>query len=87
MIKGLEKLVSGNAPVIWQPPPSTSTQSTVLIDILGEDPEFSEVSDMMQSTIREHRDQGHAGGVFSRYNIVKIQKIRNVKLWERYSHR
>ncbi len=41
----------------------------------------------MQTTIREHRDQGHAGGVFSRYNILKIQKIRNVKLWERYSHR
>ena len=60
LIKGLEKLVSGNgnlkflalismqmliflgfnnfsnffaAPVIWQPPPSTSTQSTVLVDI------------------------------------------------------
>ena len=87
LIKGLEKLVSGNAPVIWQPPPSTSTQSTVLIDILGEDPEFNDVSNMMQSTIREHRDQGHAGGVFARYSIVKIQKIRNVKLWERYSHR
>ena len=87
MIKGLEKLVSGNAPVIWQPPPSNPPQSTVLIDILGEDPEFNDVSNMMQSTIREHRDQGHAGGVFSRYNIVKIQKIRNVKLWERYSHR
>ena len=41
----------------------------------------------LQSTIREHRDQGHAGGIFSRYNIIKIQKIRNVKLWERYSHR
>lgn len=26
----------------------------------------------MQSTIREHRDGGHAGGVFSRYNLVKV---------------
>ena len=33
LIKGLEKLMSGNAPVIWQPPPATSTQSTVLVDI------------------------------------------------------
>merc|ERR1712013_451879 len=41
----------------------------------------------MQSTIREHRDQGHAGGIFSSYRIYKIQKIRNTKLWERYSHR
>ena len=48
-----------------------------------DDPEFSAVEEEMQSTIREHRDQGHAGGLFSRYKIVKIQKIRNVKLWER----
>ena len=41
--------MSGNAPVIWQPPPSTSTQSTVLIDIMGEDPEFNDVSNMMQA--------------------------------------
>ena len=61
LIKGLEKLVSGNAPVIWQPPPSTSSQSTVLIDIAKEDPEFTAVEEEMQSTIREHRDQGHAG--------------------------
>ena len=32
---------------------------------------------------REHRDQGHAGGIFSSYRIFKIQKIRNTKLWER----
>ena len=48
-----------------------------------DDPEFSAVEEEMQSTIREHRDQGHAGGLFARYKIVKIQKIRNVKLWER----
>ena len=55
------------APVIWQPPPSTSSQSTVLVDIPSEDPEFAAVEEEMQSTIREHRDQGHAGGVFSKY--------------------
>ena len=49
------------ATVIWQPPPSTSSQSTVLIDITKEDPEFTAVEEEMQSTIREHRDQGHAG--------------------------
>lgn len=27
----------------------------------------------MQSTIREHRDGGNAGGVFSRYNILKVR--------------
>ena len=54
------------APVIWQPPPSTSSQSTVLVDITKEDPEFTAVEEEMQSTIREHRDQGHAG-----MNIMK----------------
>ena len=51
------------APVIWQPPPSTSSQSTVLIDITKEDPEFNAVEEEMQSTVREHRDQGHAGRI------------------------
>ena len=41
----------------------------------------------MQSTIREHRDNGQAGGIFSRYNIISIKKVRNKKLWERYLHR
>jgi hypothetical protein len=26
----------------------------------------------MQSTVREHRDGGHAGGLFQRYTIVKV---------------
>ena len=26
----------------------------------------------MQATIREHRDNGHAGGVFAKYNVVKV---------------
>ena len=73
--------------MIWQPPPSTSTQSTVLVDIPPDDPEFTAVEEEMQSTIREHRDQGHAGGIFVKYRVSKISKIRNVKLWERYSHR
>jgi len=59
----------------------------VLVDINNEDPEWGAVEEEMQSTIREHRDQGHAGGIFSSYRIYKIQKIRNTKLWERYSHR
>lgn len=26
----------------------------------------------MQATIREHRDNGHAGGIFARYNVLKV---------------
>jgi len=88
LIKGIEKLLSGNAPAIWHPPPSQyGQQGTVLVDITQEDGEWSAVEEEMQSTIREHRDQGHAGGIFSSYNLIKIQKIRNTKLWEKYSHR
>lgn len=29
----------------------------------------------MQSTIREHRDGGHAGGVFNRYALVKVGRV------------
>ncbi|XP_061385224.1 poly [ADP-ribose] polymerase tankyrase [Danaus plexippus] len=39
----------------------------------------------MQASVRSHRD--HAGGQFTRYNVVRIQKIVNGRLWERYQHR
>jgi len=87
LIKGIEKLLSGAASNIWKPPPSSSGQGTVLVDISSDDTEWTSVEEEMQSTIREHRDQGHAGGIFTSYRIYKIQKIRNTKLWERYSHR
>ena len=53
-----------------------SGQGTVLVDIGSDDPEWGAVEEELQSTIREHRDQGHAGGIFSSYRIYKIQKIR-----------
>ncbi|XP_076154616.1 poly [ADP-ribose] polymerase tankyrase-2-like isoform X2 [Alosa pseudoharengus] len=77
IIKAVERLLSG---------PQTNS-GTILIDLAADDKEFQSVEEEMQSTIREHRDGGHAGGVFSRYNIVKIQKVCNKKLWERYTHR
>ena len=75
-------MISGNAPVLWHPPPSSSGQGTVLVDISSDDPEWGAVEEEMQSTIREHRDQGHAGGIFSSYRIYKIQKIRWVESWQ-----
>ncbi|CAB1318289.1 unnamed protein product [Coregonus sp. 'balchen'] len=56
-------------------------------DLATDDKEFQSVEEELQSTIREHQDGGNAGGVFSRYNILKIQKVVNKKLRERYSHR
>uniref|UniRef100_T1I1W7 Poly [ADP-ribose] polymerase n=1 Tax=Rhodnius prolixus TaxID=13249 RepID=T1I1W7_RHOPR len=82
IIKGMDKLqlnsdLSGPS---WQ-------QGTLLVDLLREDKEFIAVEDEMQNTIREHKDNGHSGGVFSRYTVIRVQKVQNRRLWERYSHR
>ncbi|XP_015178417.1 PREDICTED: tankyrase-2 isoform X3 [Polistes dominula] len=84
LIKGMEKLLTTATGTLWQP---SITPGTLLVDLLAEDKEFLAVEEEMQSTIRQHRDNGHAGGIFSRYNIVRIQKVQNRKLWERYAHR
>ncbi|XP_033203447.1 tankyrase isoform X2 [Bombus vancouverensis nearcticus] len=84
LIKGMEKLLNTTAGTPWQP---TITPGTLLVDLLAEDKEFLAVEEEMQSTIRQHRDNGHSGGIFSRYNIIRIQKVQNRKLWERYAHR
>ncbi|CAB3259440.1 unnamed protein product [Arctia plantaginis] len=47
--------------------------------------EYSIVEREMQASVRAHRDQ--AGGAFTHYNVVRIQKLVNGRLWERYQHR
>ncbi|XP_014295007.1 poly [ADP-ribose] polymerase tankyrase isoform X2 [Microplitis demolitor] len=87
LIKGMDKLLnSATSTALWQPSLSSSP-GTLLVDLLVDDKEFLAVEEEMQSTIREHRDNGHSGGIFLRYNIVRIQKVQNRKLWERYAHR
>ena len=49
-----------------------SFQGSVLIDLDSDDKEFLSVSEEMQTTIREHRDGGVAGGIFKSYNIIKV---------------
>ncbi|KAJ8920433.1 hypothetical protein NQ315_005301 [Exocentrus adspersus] len=83
LIKGMERLVA-SCSGLWSTP---SNPGTLLVDLLADDKEFITVEEEMQNGIREHRDNGHAGGIFSRYNIVRIQKVQNRKLWERYTHR
>lgn len=78
LLKGIEKLCAS---------PSFSQPGTLLIDLLQDDKEFITVAEELQATVREHRDNGHSGGIFSRYNIIRIQKVQNRKLWERYVHR
>ncbi|XP_072229854.1 poly [ADP-ribose] polymerase tankyrase-2-like [Leuresthes tenuis] len=85
IIKGVERLISG--PQSLSCYLNTASSGTILMDLAADDKEFQSVEEEMQSTIREHRDGGHAGGVFNRFNLVKIQKVCNKKLWERYTHR
>uniref|UniRef100_A0A667WVU7 Poly [ADP-ribose] polymerase n=1 Tax=Myripristis murdjan TaxID=586833 RepID=A0A667WVU7_9TELE len=87
LIKGIERLLGGQQGANPYLTFHCASQGTVLIDLAPDDKEFQSVEEEMQSTIREHRDGGNAGGVFSRYNILKIQKVVNKKLRERYSHR
>ena len=47
----------------------------MLIELSPEDQEYLTVEEELQSTIREHKDNGHAGGVFSRYNVIKVSNI------------
>ncbi|KAF8774082.1 Poly [ADP-ribose] polymerase tankyrase-1 like protein [Argiope bruennichi] len=82
-LKGIEKLYMGHNSSTFMP----NKPGTVLVELCPEDKEFQAVEEEMQATIREHRDNGHAGGIFSRYNVLKIQKVRNKKLWEKYCHR
>ncbi|MBN3319285.1 TNKS1 protein, partial [Atractosteus spatula] len=87
LIKGIERLLGGQQGTNPYLTFHCASQGTVLIDLVPDDKEFQSVEEEMQSTIREHRDGGNAGGVFSRYNILKIQKVVNKKLRERYTHR
>uniref|UniRef100_A0A1B0G6T3 Poly [ADP-ribose] polymerase n=1 Tax=Glossina morsitans morsitans TaxID=37546 RepID=A0A1B0G6T3_GLOMM len=66
---------------------NSTNPGTLLVDLLSDDKEFLAVEEEMQATIREHRDNGQAGGYFTRYNIIRVQKVQNRKLWERYTHR
>uniref|UniRef100_A0A8C9S0K3 Poly [ADP-ribose] polymerase n=1 Tax=Scleropages formosus TaxID=113540 RepID=A0A8C9S0K3_SCLFO len=87
LIKGMERLLGGQQGANPYLTFHCASQGTVLIDLAPDDKEFQSVEEELQSTIREHRDGGNAGGVFSRYNVLKIQKVVNKKLRERYAHR
>ncbi|KAI8426788.1 hypothetical protein MSG28_014472 [Choristoneura fumiferana] len=63
---------------------TTLVDVTPTSDDCGES-EYAIVEREMQASVREHRDQ--AGGNYSHYNVVRIQKIVNGRLWERYQHR
>lgn len=56
---------------VWGAAPVPSL-GTLLVDLVPDDKEYLAVEEEMQSTIREHRDNGHSGGIFIRYNIIQV---------------
>lgn len=68
LIKGMERLIMSSGS-LWTTP---TNPGTLLVDLLADDKEFLAVEEEMQNTIREHRDNGHSGGVFTRYNVVRV---------------
>ncbi|XP_004911093.1 poly [ADP-ribose] polymerase tankyrase-1 isoform X4 [Xenopus tropicalis] len=87
LIKGVERLLGGQQGTNPYLTFHCVSQGTVLLDLASDDKEYQSVEEEMQNSIREHRDGGNAGGVFNRYNVIRIQKVVNKKLRERFCHR
>ncbi|XP_014663274.1 PREDICTED: tankyrase-1-like [Priapulus caudatus] len=91
LIKGIEKLLSSAATAGATlgcgagVAAAAHVQGTVLLDLQRDDKEWIHVEHEMQSSICEHRDA--VGGIFDRYECVKIQKVTNARLLQRYLHR
>ncbi|XP_018648139.1 putative tankyrase [Schistosoma mansoni] len=85
IIKGVQKWRSNSTPTGPAYFPAAAAKNTVMIEIDCTDSEFLAVEEQIQSTIREHKD--NCGGIYKRYRILKVARIRNKRLWDRYLHR
>ncbi|KAM3178881.1 hypothetical protein ACTXT7_001711 [Hymenolepis weldensis] len=65
--------------------PAAAATETVFVDVPRDSTEFRDVEEQLQSSIRQHKD--NCGGVFQRFNILEITRIRNRRMWDRYIHR
>lgn len=72
LIKGVERLLGGQQGTNPYLTFHCVNQGTILLDLAPEDKEYQSVEEEMQSTIREHRDGGNAGGIFNRYNVIRV---------------
>ena len=66
---------------------SAPLNAVTLVDLGPDHAEYRSVYEEMQQTIREHKDGGVAGGIFKSYVVIKIQKVKNTKLWQKYERR
>ncbi|XP_057306768.1 poly [ADP-ribose] polymerase tankyrase-2-like [Hydractinia symbiolongicarpus] len=90
ILKGVkERLTGAGCTIIGEPFQSTiaaSGPNTILQELSPADKDYQSVAEEMQSTIVEHKDGGVAGGVFSRYFELKIERVINQRLWDRYAY-
>jgi tankyrase len=86
-----EEMETSPAPQPGPPDPvgvaSAEHVGTQLIELLHTDKDFIAVYEEMQNTICPHCNNAKAGGVFSSYDIAKIERVVNPKIWEKYVYR
>lgn len=68
IMKGIERLSQQPGGLVA----ASCHAGTLLVDLLPDDKEYLAVEEEMQGTVREHRDNGTSGGIFTRYNIVRV---------------
>jgi len=89
LLKGVkERLAGAGCTIVGEPYSSLapSGPNTVLQELPPNDKDYQSVAEEMQSTIVEHKDGGVAGGIFTKYTCLKIERVINKKLWDRYSY-
>jgi len=80
-------LCAADGQVDQVPYPRMTQSGSILIDLSTDDDDYKAVVEEMSSTIREHKDGGSTGGVFQSYKIIKVQRVVNKRLREKWNHR
>ncbi|XP_047128184.1 poly [ADP-ribose] polymerase tankyrase-2 isoform X1 [Hydra vulgaris] len=88
ILKGVkERLAGAGCTIVGEPFLSNinaSGPNTILQELSMDEKDYQSVAEEMQSTVVEHKDGGVAGGIFSRYSSLKIERVINKKLWDKY---
>jgi len=87
ILKGVKERLAGVGCTIVSDPLEASLgpgSNTILQELSLNDSDYMFVLEELQSTIVEHKDGGVSGGQFKRYSHVKIERVINKRLWDRY---
>ncbi|XP_029212832.2 poly [ADP-ribose] polymerase tankyrase-1-like [Acropora muricata] len=88
ILKAVKEKLSGLPELGGGPFTFSSQQETIVHDLPTDDKDYVSVAEEMQSTVVRHmKDGGTSGGFFDSYNIVKIQRVINKRLWDKYVYR